>query len=217
MIAKIVAGDEAADENLGGKVRCVQRAGDVIVVPARWGHITYNLQASVGLAKEFTSDPLSKHRFKNLDPNAAKEFSAGRVHLRVANQEDHRIVQEVDNHQEVDVPILQTAKVKVLEFISAVEDDGMPAEEAERIFLEGRSPGQVMAAVTAAAKALAPTAVRIAATSGGGVCASATDDAVALLFKAYSLTSDMGADFFNMVNEALLQGKIVSVSFKFSI
>ena len=30
-----------------------QRAGDVLVLPERWGHLTYNLRTSVGMAQEF--------------------------------------------------------------------------------------------------------------------------------------------------------------------
>lgn len=33
--------------------RCEQRAGDVLVLPDLWGHLTYNLQTSVGFAQEF--------------------------------------------------------------------------------------------------------------------------------------------------------------------
>ena len=33
--------------------RCVQRGGDVLVLPDRWAHLTYNLRASAGLAREF--------------------------------------------------------------------------------------------------------------------------------------------------------------------
>jgi hypothetical protein len=32
---------------------CEQRAGDVIVLPDLWGHVTLNLQTSVGVAQEF--------------------------------------------------------------------------------------------------------------------------------------------------------------------
>ena len=32
---------------------CVQHAGDVLVLPDLWGHLTYNLDVSVGLAQEF--------------------------------------------------------------------------------------------------------------------------------------------------------------------
>jgi hypothetical protein len=33
---------------------CEQRAGDLLVVPDLWGHLTYNLETSVGLAQEFS-------------------------------------------------------------------------------------------------------------------------------------------------------------------
>jgi hypothetical protein len=31
-----------------------------MVIPAYWGHVTYNLRASVGIAKEFHIDALRK-------------------------------------------------------------------------------------------------------------------------------------------------------------
>ena len=41
-------------KNAPGTVRrCVQRDGDVLVLPDRWAHLTYNLRASTGLAREF--------------------------------------------------------------------------------------------------------------------------------------------------------------------
>ena len=33
---------------------CDQRAGDVLVLPDLWGHLTYNLETSVGVAQEFS-------------------------------------------------------------------------------------------------------------------------------------------------------------------
>ena len=36
-----------------GALRCTQRAGDVIFVPAGWGHATINTRTSVGYATEF--------------------------------------------------------------------------------------------------------------------------------------------------------------------
>ena len=32
---------------------CEQHAGDVLVLPDLWGHLTYNLETSVGVAQEF--------------------------------------------------------------------------------------------------------------------------------------------------------------------
>jgi hypothetical protein len=37
----------------GRPSECMQRGGDVIFVPAMWGHATYTVQASVGVAVEF--------------------------------------------------------------------------------------------------------------------------------------------------------------------
>lgn len=33
--------------------QCDQEAGDLLVLPDLWGHLTYNLETSVGLAQEF--------------------------------------------------------------------------------------------------------------------------------------------------------------------
>ena len=46
---------------VGSMLRCVQEAGDVIVVPKWWGHMTLNLAPSIGTAKEFHVDPVLKH------------------------------------------------------------------------------------------------------------------------------------------------------------
>jgi hypothetical protein len=40
--------------------RCVQRAGDMVIIPEDWGHLTFNLATSVGLAKEFTAHAVTK-------------------------------------------------------------------------------------------------------------------------------------------------------------
>jgi len=47
-MAQALAGDGPK-----GVLRCVQNAGDVLVVPPSWGHLTLNLAASIGVAKEF--------------------------------------------------------------------------------------------------------------------------------------------------------------------
>ena len=35
-------------------VVCVQRPGDVVYVPENWGHAVVNVEASIGVAFEFT-------------------------------------------------------------------------------------------------------------------------------------------------------------------
>ena len=60
-----LADDDAVDSDpRPGKqnLRCVQNAGDVLLVPRKWGHLTYNLQASIGLAKELHIDALAWNR-----------------------------------------------------------------------------------------------------------------------------------------------------------
>ena len=32
---------------------CEQRGGDMLIVPDGWGHLTYNLETSIGVAQEF--------------------------------------------------------------------------------------------------------------------------------------------------------------------
>ena len=41
---------------------CVQEAGDLIYVPHRWGHATFNLEPSIGIAEEFIYTPLAGWR-----------------------------------------------------------------------------------------------------------------------------------------------------------
>ena len=39
----------------GRPLECMQEPGDVLFVPQMWGHATYNVKASVGVAIEFDS------------------------------------------------------------------------------------------------------------------------------------------------------------------
>lgn len=41
----------------GEGFQCVQYAGDVVLAPPYWGHLTYNLATSIGMAKEFIINP----------------------------------------------------------------------------------------------------------------------------------------------------------------
>mmetsp|Transcript_43534 Transcript_43534/g.98397 ORF Transcript_43534/g.98397 Transcript_43534/m.98397 type:complete len:97 (+) Transcript_43534:127-417(+) len=41
----------AANETI---LQCDQQSGDLFVLPDRWGHLTLNLETSVGFAQEFT-------------------------------------------------------------------------------------------------------------------------------------------------------------------
>ena len=45
--------------------RCVQRAGDLLVVPDGWGHTTYNTRTSIGIAREFAWSEWSWHERDN--------------------------------------------------------------------------------------------------------------------------------------------------------
>ena len=47
-------GDGAGETRGGAALECEQRAGDVLFVPALWGHLTLNLGESVGVATPFT-------------------------------------------------------------------------------------------------------------------------------------------------------------------
>ena len=48
---------DAASNATGSRpLRCVQRAGDVVLVPPLWGHATLNLEPSVGWATEVLFD-----------------------------------------------------------------------------------------------------------------------------------------------------------------
>ena len=46
------------DDSKGGRtLRCVQNQGDVVVLPENWSHMTYNLRAAIGIAREFDLRP----------------------------------------------------------------------------------------------------------------------------------------------------------------
>ena len=45
--------DEAGASSFKGLRLCVQEAGDVLVLPDAWGHLTYNVRSSIGIAQEF--------------------------------------------------------------------------------------------------------------------------------------------------------------------
>ena len=44
--------DEGGASRSAAARRCVQQAGDLLLVPDNWGHTTYNTRTSVGLAQE---------------------------------------------------------------------------------------------------------------------------------------------------------------------
>ena len=63
-VVKRLADDDAVESDprpSKRNLRCIQNAGDVLLVPRKWGHLTYNLQASIGLAKEMHVDALSSN------------------------------------------------------------------------------------------------------------------------------------------------------------
>ena len=62
-VVKQMLGDIIADAGPIGVQRCVQEAGDVLFVPADYGHATLNLQPSAGVAFEFESCDWSAFRF----------------------------------------------------------------------------------------------------------------------------------------------------------
>jgi len=68
MVNKFAADDSSsmAGATVGGKLRCVQRAGDMVFVPEKWSHMTYNLATSIGLAKTFDLTPLRKRGARTL-------------------------------------------------------------------------------------------------------------------------------------------------------
>ena len=49
--------DGAALAARGDVWRCVQHAGDMVVLPEGWAHATLNLRTSVGIAREFVPRP----------------------------------------------------------------------------------------------------------------------------------------------------------------
>ena len=80
MVKRLADDDAAASDPRHDKRnrRCIQNAGDVIILPRGWGHLTYNLQASIGLAKEIHIDALPQIRsIIRAESAAVKESSAG--------------------------------------------------------------------------------------------------------------------------------------------
>ena len=63
MVHLLAAEDDALRNRGEGvtRLRCIQEAGDMVLLPPNWGHMTYNLKASIGVAKEFIYHPLSSH------------------------------------------------------------------------------------------------------------------------------------------------------------
>ena len=80
MVKRLADDDAAASDPRHDKRnrRCIQNAGDVIILPRGWGHLTYNLQASIGLAKEIHIDALPQIRsIIRAESAAVKESSTG--------------------------------------------------------------------------------------------------------------------------------------------
>ena len=50
---RVQGGDTTTDRPM----QCVQKAGDVLYVPALWGHGTLNQQQSIGVAFEISLEP----------------------------------------------------------------------------------------------------------------------------------------------------------------
>jgi hypothetical protein len=64
-MVRTLAKSDAALGSRRKNLRCVQEAGDVVFLARRWGHLTYNLAAGIGLAKEFTPNPWPPSEFSN--------------------------------------------------------------------------------------------------------------------------------------------------------
>ena len=73
MINTISTEEQQGESMSGTRLRCIQEAGDLVVIPALWGHMTYNLKASIGLAKEFHINAVPGNRFRN--PTRQDELS----------------------------------------------------------------------------------------------------------------------------------------------
>ena len=79
---------EAATAVVGGPLECEQRAGDVLILPALWGHATTNMAPSVGFATELNFDrtfdlgldpTLGDEWWRRGDGNAEMVVKAARV------------------------------------------------------------------------------------------------------------------------------------------
>jgi len=96
--------------------RCIQYAGDVLLAPMYWGHLTYNLATSIGMAKEFGITPAankiieySKLKNKN-DKNNFKPKSL----IKDKNNKDEIILEKKKKHKKLEniQPIGKGKKVK---------------------------------------------------------------------------------------------------------
>ena len=230
MVHRLASEDAEAGYVVGAKVRCVQNAGDMIVVPPHWGHLTYNLATSIGLAKEFMPSPMPRNRFMK-DPNKG----TARTHRRVGPKQRHEI--DTDAIQAKDVLLaavrpkheqkhaataaastaaastaaasggnLGSGPIDIKEFVRAVEARSMGVEEVVVTFLAGHSQQELMAAVMGAASGLSADAVRLAAAAGSGAdgtCAAAPDSGVSKVFGAFRKRA-YSVDFKITVNQNLL-------------
>ena len=97
-------------------------------------------------------------------------------------------------------------KVKIGQFVRAVEDKGMEADEATRRFLEGHSRPEIMKALAGAVAALAPKATRVAALAGGA-CATASDKALVKLLRVHFTSCSYSAGFSRSVDTSQLQDR----------
>jgi oxalate decarboxylase/phosphoglucose isomerase-like protein (cupin superfamily) len=83
-----------AEDNEVNFGMCVQRAGDVMIAPTDWGHLTYNLLTSVGLAKEF-QPWIPDEKYKNLlEQESSTRILRKKKEIEATNKNKNKILQQ---------------------------------------------------------------------------------------------------------------------------
>jgi len=175
-------------------IRCVQRAGDVIIIPNGWAHLTYNLASSVGLAKEFIAVPTGNTRS---DTN-----------FRALQRAKSKLEKRKVNAEGVATNPSPSGWIDSGAFIRSVEDNSMTAENATKEFIHGYSNGAVKELLTIAVRNTAPRATRVAATT---ICSSISDLELESLLKVHRDSCWFSSQLKETIENAFLDGGSITV------
>jgi hypothetical protein len=175
-------------------LRCVQRAGDVILVPNGWAHLTYNLAASIGVAKEFLAMPTGGSRFS--------KSSRAAQHLQEMAAAKAKPKPQIDATK-----LVRTGRIDAGGFIRSVEDEGMTPEVATAKFLDGFPHEAVIKLLNGAVRNVAQRATRVAAKA---VCPSASEVELESLLAVHRSSCWFSSQLREIVNNAFLTGDAVA-------
>ena len=170
-------------------IRCVQRAGDVIIIPNGWAHLTYNLASSVGLAKEFMSVPTGNTRSES--------------NIRTLQRAKLKAAKTNGNDQDIATTENRSGRIDAGAFIRSVEDEGMTAEAAAKEFLNSYSNEAVMDLLTLAVRNTAPKATSLAASYS---CSSLSDLELESLLKMHRDSCWFSPQLQEIIENAMLNG-----------